>query len=240
PIPRPTSRFGRYSPGRSWLVSALAWKDFHFMHGGWPMLLIRWIGYGGVSILLGISAGSGPKGLTASGTAIAWAMFAAICIELCLIGSRILRTEVRDKTLAGLAGLPLSMYHVIMMKIDGARRALAPAFVWMCLGFALMIGNALWEGLGRSDMSHFDIFGTFIAMGYLGSQAWLLSHLAAHFSLKFKWGALPISIAVVFLANLIGVLFCIGFFVMPIVALTYVTQLRASIYQRLEQIASED
>ena len=50
----------------------------------------------------------------------------------------------------------------------------------------------------------------------------------------------PVPVAVIFVANLVGALFCIGFFVMPIVALTYVTQLRASVFQRLEQLASED
>ena len=167
-------------------------------------------------------------------------MFAALSIELCLIGSRILRSELRDKTLVGLAGLPLSMQHIMMMKLNGARRALLPAFTWMCVGFAVMFGNAMWEGIGHSQPSHFNILGMLIGLGYLASQVWLLAHLAAHFSLKFKWGALPISIAVIFLSNLVGIMFCIGFFVMPIVALTYVTQLRASIYQRLEQLASED
>ena len=148
--------------------------------------------------------------------------------------------EVREKTLVGLAGLPLSMQHILMMKMDGARRSLAPSFVWMCLGFALMIGNALWQGIGNGNVSHFDMFGTLIGFAYVASQVWLLAHLAAHFSLKFSWGALPISLGIVFMANLIGIMFCIGFFVMPIVALTYVTQLRASIYLRLEQLAAEE
>jgi ABC-type transport system involved in multi-copper enzyme maturation permease subunit len=240
PVPRPNSRFERFAPNRAWLISAVAWKDFHFLHGGWIMLLARWIGYGAISLTLGIGNASGTRGLTDSGAAIVWAMFAALAIELCLIGSRILRTELRDKTLIGLAGLPLSMQHIIMMKLDGARRSLVPAFTWLCVGFVVMIGNALWEGLGKSNVIHFNIFGTLIILAYLASQAWLLAHLAAHFSLKLSWGALPISFGIVFLANIVGIMFCIGFFVMPIVALTYVTQLRASIYQRLEQLASEE
>jgi hypothetical protein len=239
-VPRPNSRFERFAPHRAWLVSAVAWKDFHFLHGGWIMLLVRWIGYGAISLAIGIANAGGAKGLTDAGGAIVWAMFAALSVELCLIGSRILRTELRDKTLVGLAGLPLSMQHIIMMKLDGARRSLLPAFTWMCLGFAVMIGNALWEGLGNNNVSHFNVFGTLIFLAYLASQVWLIAHLAAHFSLKFNWGALPISFGVVFLANIIGIMFCIGFFVMPIVALTYVTQLRASMYQRLEQLASEE
>lgn len=239
-VPRPDSRFERFAPQRAWLVSALAWKDFHFLHGGWIMLLVRWVGYGAISLAVGLFNAGGNKGLTDAGSAIVWAMFAALSIELCLIGSRILRTEIRDKTLVGLAGLPFSMQHILMMKLDGARRSLVPAFVWMCIGFAVMIGNALWEGLGNNNVGHFNIFGMLIGLAYLASQVWLLAHLAAHFSLKFSWGGLPISIGIVFMANIIGIMFCIGFFVMPIVALTYVTQLRASAYQRLEQLASEE
>jgi ABC-type transport system involved in multi-copper enzyme maturation permease subunit len=240
PVPRPNSRFGRYAPQRAWLVSAVAWKDFHFLHGGWIMALARWIGYGAISITIGFGNASGAEGLTGAGSSIMWTMFAALSIELCLIGSRILRTELRDKTLVGLAGLPLSMQHVMMMKLDGARRSLTPAFVWMCVGFALMVGNALWEGLGKSNVGHFNIFGTLIIIAYLASQVWLMAHLAAHFSLRFNWGALPISFGIVFIANIVGIMFCIGFFVMPIVALTYVTQLRSSMYLRLEQLAAEE
>jgi ABC-type transport system involved in multi-copper enzyme maturation permease subunit len=240
PVPRANTRLKRFAPHRAWLVSAVAWKDFHFLYGGWIMLLVRWIGYCAISLAVGIYGASGGQGLTDAGAAIVWTMFAALSVELCIVGSRILRTELRDKTLVGLAGLPLSMQHVMMMKLDGARRSLLPAFAWMCVGFALMIGNALWEGLGKNNLSHFNIFGMLIGLAYLASQVWLLAHLAAHFSLKFKWGALPISIGIVFLANIVGIMFCIGFFVMPIVALTYVTQLRASMYQRLEHLASEE
>jgi hypothetical protein len=240
PVPRSNSRFGRYAPQRAWLVSAVAWKDFHFLHGGWPMQLIRWFGYGAICVFV-CAKHLGNAAMLADGAQqIGYLMFIALCVELCLIGSRILRVELRDKTLVGLAGLPLSMQHIMMMKLDGARRALLPSFAWMCAGFALMIVSALWSGFDNSRVDTGNFFGMAIALAYFGSQAWLLAHLAAHFSLKFQWGALPLSIAAVFVANLVGAMFCIGFFVMPIVALTYVTQLRASMFQRLEELAAED
>jgi hypothetical protein len=103
-----------------------------------------------------------------------------------------------------------------------------------------MIGSAVYYGFVASQFQHFNFIFTGLTFAYFASQVWLLSHLAAHFSLKLKWGALPLSIAIVFLANILGAMFCIGVFVMPIVALTYVAQLRATIYQRLEQLAAED
>jgi hypothetical protein len=242
PVPRTNSRFGKLAPHRAWMVSAVAWKDFHFMHGGWPMQLARWIGYGAVCVVI-LARNCGSAAMLNDGAQkVAYLMFTALCVELCLIGSRILRVELRDKTLVGLAGLPLSMQHIMMMKIDGARRALLPSFAWMCAGLGLVIATAVWAGMNQQTggPGTGSIIGMLIVMGYFGTQAWLLAHLAAHFSLKFQWGALPLSLAVVFVSNLIGAMFCIGFFVMPIVALTYVTQLRASMFQRLEELAAED
>jgi hypothetical protein len=239
PVPRVNSRWGRYAPHRAWLVSALAWKDYHFMYAGHLSQYGKWIVYGAIAIWVG-SMNAGSAGLAEAGSAIGWVMAGILSIEVCLIGSRIFRVELREKTLVGLAGLPLSMQHVVLMKLDGARRSLRPAFVWMCIGFGLMLGQAICTALISGSMSHFNIFAQAILFLYVATQVWLMAHLAAHFSLKLNWGSLPLSFAIVWLANVIGIMFCIGIFVMPIVALTYVTQLRTGIYQRLEQLAAED
>jgi hypothetical protein len=239
-VPRPDGRFAAWSPGRAWLVSAPAWKDFHFLHGGRLVLSGKWLGYGLFAAWAAWSTAHQGGRLPEIGLAIGWWMTLALAIELGLIGSRILRTELREKTLPGLASLPLSMKHIVLMKLDGARRTLVPVFTWLCLGFGLMLGSALTAALQQSDLGSFSVFGQLILFGYVASQLWLLAHLAAHFSLRFSWGALPLSLAVVLLANIVGLAFCIGAFVLPIVALTYVTQLRAGIYQRLEQLAAED
>jgi hypothetical protein len=240
PVPHPQGRGAAWGPGRAWLVSAPAWKDFHFLHGGRPVLWIKGIGYGLLAAWVAWPSLRGGAPLAEAGLAIGWWMTLALAVELSLIGSRILRAELREKTLPGLASLPLSMQHVVLMKLDGARRTLLPVFTWLCLGFGLMLGSALTAAMQRSDLGSFSVFGQLILLGYVASQLWLLAHLAAHFSLRFSWGALPLSLAVVLLANLVGLAFCIGTFVLPIVALTYVTQLRAGIYQRLEQLAAED
>jgi hypothetical protein len=240
PVPRPGSRLAQWVPTRTWLVSAMAWKDFYFLHGGRMLLHIKWIAYALLCLGVGIAGLAGPRGLTDAGQVIAWTMTAAISAELCLIGSRIFRAEVRDKTLTGLAGLPLSMQHIVLMKLDGARRSLLPAFTFLCVGWAIMLLHGLGTAFAQSSLNNFDVFGQLIVFGYVASQVWLLAHVAAHFSLKFKWGALPLSVFVLLVANIVGLMFCIGIFVLPIVSLTYVTQLRASIYQRLEQLAGED
>ncbi len=236
-VPRPGSRWQRFAPGRAWLVSALAWKDFYFLHGGRVGMRLKWIVYSGFAIYLGILKVHRWSDLPAWGTSVTWTMTWFLTLEMCLAGSRIVRTELREQTLTGLAGLPLAMQHIMLMKIDGARRSLVPAFTWMCAGMAITALGAAFVASARGPA---NLVGTMLGWGYFASQAWLLTHLAAYFSLRLKWGALPVSLAVLFAANLVGAAFCIGLFVMPIVALTYVPQLRTTIYQRLEELAAED
>jgi hypothetical protein len=236
-VPRPGSRWQRFAPGRAWLVSALAWKDYYFLHGGQIGNRLKWIVYSGFAIYLGFATVKGWNDTTDWGNAITWTMTSFLTLEMCLIGGRIVRTELREQTLTGLAGLPLAMQHIMLMKLDGARRSLIPAFTWMCAGMAITVVGAVTSSSLPGSAS---LVGTLLGWGYFASQAWLLTHLTGYFSLRLKWGALPVSLAIVFAANIVGAAFCIGLFVMPIVALTYVPQLRTTIYQRLEELAAED
>jgi hypothetical protein len=156
------------------------------------------------------------------------------------VGSRIIRTELREQTLTSLAGLPLAMSHIMLMKLNGARRALRPGLIWMGATGAVLVIVQVTSILSHPGTGPSASFvGAVLGWLYFFSQVWLLAHLAAYFSLSLKWGALPVSLAILLLANMIGVIFCIGIFVMPIVALTYVTHLRTTIYQRMEQLAAE-
>jgi hypothetical protein len=163
-------------------------------------------------------------------------MALALTIEMAVIGSRILRDEVRNKTLVGLAGLPFAMKHIVMMKVNGAKRTLLPVLVWLGIGAVLGFvavtmnsGQDVWQWLGGA-----------LAFVYIGTQAWLFAHVAAYYSLRLKWGALPLSFAICVIGNFFGVLLCFGVFVAPIIALILVPSLRDSIHARLEQLASED
>lgn len=240
PVPKSDGRFEKLSPGRTWLVSAPAWKDYHFLYGGTLMALAKWVLYSVTCCVVAYNGMAAGKTVSEVGTSVIWIASLGLGVELCLIGSRVLRVEIRDKTLVGLAGLPLSMRHIMMMKLSGARRSLVPAFCWFCFGIVVSLSGMFYVGVAKNDVSQLTVLPSLLGIAYLASQIWLLAHLAAHFSLKLKWGALPLSLAVIFIANLIGAMFCIGFFVMPIVALTYVTQLRSTIYQKLEQMAGED
>lgn len=226
----------RFAPGRAWLVSALAWKDYHFLHGGRLLATVKWVGYSLPLPFIAWSDYTVRGDVSKIGSFVFWMMTLFLAVELVFIGSRIVRTELREQTLTGLAGLPLAMQHVMLMKLDGARRSLAPAFSLMCLGAGIMlVGSIIPAAPTRTG-----VIGTLLVWGYVASQVWLLAHLAAYFSLRMNWGALPVSLAILFAANIVGVFMCIGIFVMPILALTYVPQLRTTICHRLEELAAED
>lgn len=44
-VPRRDARFGRFAPDRPWTVSPIAWKDFHFLHGGRLVMLAKFLLY---------------------------------------------------------------------------------------------------------------------------------------------------------------------------------------------------
>jgi ABC-type transport system involved in multi-copper enzyme maturation permease subunit len=239
--PRPGGRFGKLAPRRAWLVSALAWKDFHFLHGGKLVYAAKAALYAVLGALLGGSVLGGGGDIESAGSAVAWMALVGLAIELCLIGSRIVRDEIHDQTLAGLATLPFTMQHIMLMKLRGASLTLRPALFAFCAGVAMLAAGAMISPEGHWDArAPLVIIGHFVGMGYFAAQAWLAAHVAAHFSLKLKWGALPAALGVVLLANIVGAAFCIGLILMPIVALTYVPHLRAAIYERLEAIAAQE
>lgn len=240
-VPRPNSRWATYSPGRAWLVSALAWKDYHFQHGGRPLEVLRWVVYGGLAVGLPLATFRTIDSLRGSLAGAFWIINWIFALEMALVGSRIVRSEIRDQTLTSLAGLPLAMSHVMLMKLNGAKRALRPGVVCMAIAIAALISIDVYgASVPNSGISTGLSVGTLFGWCYFFSQAWLLAHLAGYFSLSLKWGALPVSLGVVFLANVIGAIFCVGIFILPIVGLTYSSSLRTTIYQRLEGMASAD
>ena len=235
-VPRPGKRFAGHAPERAWLISAIAWKDFHFIHGGRLVLLAKFLAY---ALLCGwetfqASPAPDPFGAAARGI-LGWVSL-GLTVELALAGSRMLREEVRHKTLVGLAALPFAMRHIVLMKINGVRRTLWPALGALAIGAIAMIADLAANFSGRV----LPWIGMLYAFGYLWTQIWLFAHLAAYFSLRLRWGALPVSFGLCFFGNILGLPCLIGLLLAPVVALLLVPTLRQSIYLRLEELAGED
>ena len=214
----------------------MAWKDYYFLHGGPLVNFAKLAAYGLLCFLLFYQVRNDADRFAAAAGEIVGAMMLVLSVELGVIGSRILRDEVRNKTLVGLASLPFAMKHIVLMKVDGAKRSLLPALVWLGAGVALGLASIVANG----GQEVWTWIGGTLACAYLGTQAWLFAHVAAYYSLRLKWGALPLSFGVCVIANIFGGMMCFGVFVAPIIALILVPSLRDSIHARLEQLASED
>jgi len=249
-VPRGGTRFGRFAPERPWTISPIAWKDFHFLHGGRLAMLGKFTIYGLVCAWqIWLAARDYPPqapGVTdwskvaeaigsASTGIVSW-LFLALTVEVGLIASRLFREEVRNKTITGLATLPFAMKHIVMMKMDGAKRALAPVLYGLALGSAGVLGAAM---ISPGNSAFGKVAGIF-GLLYVWVQVWLFAHLTAYFSVRLRWGALPLSFGICFIGNFIGLILCFGIFVGPILALILVPTFRESINARLELLAAED
>lgn len=236
-VPRPTSRrLSAFAPRRAWLISAIAWKDYHFLHGGPLVQHAKTIAYGLLCAF--VAWRNNTASFATAAGAVYLAMACVLALEMAITGSRILREEVRNQTLVALAGLPFAMKRVALMKLDGARRSLVPAAGWTAAGFLAFIIASIF--VSDAGIGAFSLIAGGLGLAYILVQALLLAHVAAWFSLRMKFGALPVSVAACVAGNIVGGSMCFGIVVAPIVALILVPSLREAIYARLEAMAGED
>ncbi len=236
-VPRPTSRFRFFAPGRAWLISAIAWKDFEFLHGGRLLMTAKTVGYGLIALIVILTKLRSPDPFGSAAATFSAIMGFVLAIEAGLVASRMLREEVRNKTLVGLASLPFAMKHAVLMKLDGARRALLPAFGWTATG---LLAWGLSVVFGYNQTEPVNIIVAVFGIAYGAVQIWLFAHVVGYLSLRMKFGALPFGLGLCLLGNVLGGILCFGFIITPIVALIAVPALRESIYLRLETMAGED
>ena len=124
-------------PGRR----AIAWKDFHFLSGGWRGLLIRFVTYGLIALLfIWWMATISRSSLRASNLGGMFWVFGqmSFSIEVGLVSARIFGIERKRKTLGTLYTLPLGTGRLICEKILGALPQLVPSVALTLLGIALV------------------------------------------------------------------------------------------------------
>ncbi|MAT14201.1 MAG: hypothetical protein CMJ46_02915 [Planctomyces sp.] len=181
--------------GRAW-GAALAWKDFHFIVGGFTMYIFKYIVY--TLILFGLCClfymgnnfrwDMGREEL--SGLLIGFSLL-VLGVELAVMAARIFQEEVRWQTLSVLVMLPLSIPQIAYQKIAGCLWGLVPITSFLLLGCALAPEN-VFEFL---ENAFFNEEGFFLLVGFIcGCIAFL--HLIAYLSLYVKWGALPVAIMI--------------------------------------------
>jgi ABC-type transport system involved in multi-copper enzyme maturation permease subunit len=197
----------RSRPGRR----VLFWKEFHFVAGGMPVQIVKFIVYGLMTLAI---LWSGERyynyPFARAGEFVADAMLAVIVIESGLYASVILHDEWRDRTLPLLTMLPIRSSTILYSKIAGCAVALIPALIW------LLVGCLIWpDGLEQIGKC------LILPSRWFYVLVWLLFlTLTVFFSMVVRWGALPLALAV-----MAGGSFCAGLCGSPVIAiLTAVNQ----------------
>lgn len=149
-ISKGARRTGRPRPG----LRALAWKDFHFLTGGWRGLLIRSVVYVMIGLLfLWWMATIGRGNIRAKDIGVMLWIFGlmSFSVEFGLVSARMFGIERKRKTLGTLYALPLGTGRLIREKILGAIPQLLPSLILALLGLALIFGGENWRDWRASD-----------------------------------------------------------------------------------------
>jgi hypothetical protein len=180
-----------FSPGRVW-SRALAWKDFHFMTGGWLWLMIKFAAYGAPMVALRCWPDKlgGPPRWHDFGVGTFWYMLFFFVAELAFAAAGIFRHEYQGQTLSSLAMLPQGIRRVAYEKCLGVLPSLAAAGLYLGLSAAL-VAPAVYRHLERNPI---DGPGELLGMVLFAAQVPFLLHLVAALSLHVKRGALPLAI----------------------------------------------
>lgn len=165
----------------------VAWKEFHFVAGGLPIQLAKFVIYGLVTALV-FWAADRYYGypLSSAGRYVVWSMLTVVIIESSMYASVMFHDEWRDRTLPLLTMLPIKPSTILTSKMLGCVPALIPALFW------LLAGCVIWpDGLGelaRCVILPSRWFSALVLMLFLT--------LTVFFSMVVRWGALPLALAV--------------------------------------------
>ena len=176
--------------------NALAWKDFNFTTGGTTALIIKFGCYASLMFLISLTLGGSLSSQNDEAIGgLCWgSMLLALAIEIPVYFSRVFREEIRWQTWSGLVLLPESISTIAFNKLKGLLPTFLPALAIMAFGVMLN---------PRDFLQMIDeVFGD--PGGYYAlSQYALLVHLSVLMSVTVKWGALPLSIAIVVMLNML-------------------------------------
>lgn len=202
------------APARSWLwrrrsrqsriprhlagLQAITWKDFTFISGGKPGLLLKFVVVGLLVAFCNVVTLESGGRITREdeGPVLIWVSLLSTAVWLALEASRIFKDEVRWKTLSSLMTLPVSVRELAYRKVAGALVGTLPLLAGFVAGILLIpdkfedfLAGILTDGSG---------FGALILtiLQYI-----LFLHLTAFLSLVLKRGALPLAIAIQYLGG---------------------------------------
>lgn len=236
----PASGEDSRSSVRSWLRrpprptgNALVWKDLHFMCGGKLGMIVRGAVYG--PCLLAALAewiirpdwDTGNRGWAYSLVPLLYSL------DVGSMAARIFRREIRDHTLSTLAILPCGIREIAVAKARGFLIAAAPG--------ALAVAVVTYFYLTPWD----EVEPSMLAVVAVWANIPALAYLAALFSLRMKYGALPVSyLLTAYLFGTLSIFAALNrfavFFGPCLVSALCAVYFHREISARLEAIASRD
>ena len=188
---------GNPAPGRRrvW-ASPIVYKDFHQIAGGHVVFVAKILGYalvcGGtwtMFLLLGAPFSNDPaRALEALGMITAFWSLWFLGIEAAVMGARLYRSEIKDRTWATLSLLPRSVPQIAYAKLAGAALGLLPALFFLVGGGVLGLGE-LWKEFERFRLVDF------LAVSFFTIQVLAGIQLAMLLSVALDFAAWPLAIA---------------------------------------------
>ncbi len=200
-------RFGRRYRTRPG-AHLMAWKEYHFVAGGMPVQIVKFVFYGLITItIFSVADRYYDYSFAKAGELVADVMLGVIVLESGLYASVLFHDEWRDRTLPLLTMLPIRLPTIMYSKIAGCAPALIPALFW------LVAGCLIWpDGLAELAKCLYLPSRWFYALVWL-----LFLTLTVFFSLVVRWGALPLALAVMAGGSIVAG--CCGFPIMGLFAI---------------------
>jgi hypothetical protein len=168
---------------------------------------------------------------------------AVVMAESLFATSRIFRLECKERTVSGLVLLPQEIDQLLASKRRAVLRSLRPGLLFLTVSGFYMLVLAVTEARGAFGIGMF--FGL-QAIGYGIAQIYFNHSLVAWFSLRMKWGGLPLALGVSWIGNitagiLAGLMFSLAApLILIFVAIAFHVNLRSAFRDRLLAAASKD
>ncbi len=179
----------------------VAWKDFWFLIGGRSGLIVRYVGYGvltlGFAALMLFTNGQVQSEDVGEMLIVLSAM--AMAVELILIAARIFGVERKMLTLSSLITLPVPLGRIIRHKLIGALPSFIPGVTYMLVGMFIApksVGK-FFTDIGRINSYDFRVI-SYIAMHLIA-----IPLLACWFSLKLRRAVVAATIAITLVVDVI-------------------------------------
>jgi len=173
-----------FAPGRVW-ANPFVWKDFFFVGGGWAGILCRVVFYPAMWLVLTWSAPVFGVTGTRDQVQIYFMLVMSLgTLDGALLIARVIRDEIRGRTVSTLVMLPGTVRKMIYSKIQGAALAVWPVAIGFAIasssdhGADFFVREFLRRPAGYFFLAHFA----------------LTVHLAMVLALYLRWGSVGLAI----------------------------------------------